>query len=184
MNDEAHIHQGTTTVPAPHEAAGEPNVMNPAPAMMLWTWFVFLIVVVILYKLAWKPILRALENREVTIRQSLDNAAKLRDELDKLEQQRREVLAEAERKSRDVIADARKAAGEAANAIEQKARVEAQGLVENAKREIHVAEEKAKAAIRKETAELALTVASRLLQENLDDTKNRALTDQLIQKLG
>ena len=184
MNDEAHIHQSTTAAPTQHGEAGEPNVMNPAPTMMLWTWFVFLIVVVILYKLAWKPILNALEQREATIRQSLDNAAKLRDELDKLEQQRSAVLAEADRKSRDVIAEARKAAGEAAAAIEQKARTEAQGLVENAKREIQAAEEKAKAAIRKETAELALSAASHLLQENLDDAKNRALTDQLIQKLG
>ncbi len=183
MKAEAQETHGTASVPPKHGAEGQPNVMNVAPQMMGLTWLVFGIVAALLYKLAWKPILGALEKREASIRQSLDNAAKLRDELDKLEQQRREVLAEAERKSRDVIAEARKAAGETAAVIEQKARAEAQLLVENAKREITAAEEKAKAALRQETAELALSAASRLLQANLDDAKNRSLTDQLIQKL-
>jgi len=157
--------------------------MKIEPKMLMLTWVSFGIVAALLYKLAWKPILRALEQREATIRQSLDNAAKLRDELSKLEEQRGAVLAEADRKSRDVLADARKAAGETAAMIEQKARAEAQALVENARREITAAEEKAKDGLRREAAELALGAASRLLQENLTDAKNRALTDQLIQKL-
>ena len=183
MNEDAHNLQGTAAVPPKHGEEGTPGVMNVAPTMMGLTWFVFAIVAALLYKLAWKPILKALDEREATIRQSLANAAKLRDELDKLEQQRREMLAEADRKSRDVIAEARKAAGETAALIEQKAHSTAQALVDNARREITAAEEQAKAALRRETAELALAVASRLLHENLDDAKNRALTDQLIQKL-
>lgn len=183
MNEEAHSTHGTAAVPPKHGAEGQPNVMNVAPQMMGLTWLVFGLVAALLYKLAWKPILKALDQREATIRQSLDNATKLRDELDKLEQQRCAVLAEADRKSRDVLADARKAAGETAAMIEQKARAEAQALVENAKREIAAAEEKAKDGLRQEAAELALGAASRLLQENLTDAKNRALTDQLIQKL-
>ena len=184
MNEEAHsTHSTTAAVPPKHGEEGQPNVMNVAPQMMGLTWLVFGIVAALLYKLAWKPILKALDEREATIRQSLANAAKLRDELDKLEQQRREMLAEADRKSRDVLADARKAAGETAAMIEQKARAEAQALVENAKREITAAEEKAKDGLRREAAELALGAASRLLQENLTDAKNRALTDQLIKKL-
>jgi F-type H+-transporting ATPase subunit b len=184
MNEAAHTAHATVGVPPPHAAEGTPNVMDVSATMMGWTWGVFALVAIILYKLAWKPILGALEKREETIRQSLANAAKLRDELDRLEQQRREVLAEADRQSRDVLAAARKTAGETASAIEQKAHVAAQGLVENAKREIHAAEEKAKAGLRQAAAELALAAASRVLQENLDDAKNRALTDQLIQKLG
>jgi F-type H+-transporting ATPase subunit b len=184
MNEVAHTEHATVGVPPKHGAEGTPNVMEVSATMMWWTWGIFTLVAIILYKLAWKPILGALEKREETIRQSLDNAAKLRDELDKLDQQRRDVLTEAERQSRDVLTEARKVAGVTANAIEQKAHAAAQGLVENAKREIQAAEEKAKAALRQETAELALAAASRLLQENLDDAKNRALTDQLIQKLG
>ena len=183
MNEATHSTTGTAEVPPPHGGEHAPGVMNVAPTMMGLTWLVFGIVAALLYKLAWKPILKALDEREATIRQSLDNAAKLRDELDKLEQQRHEVLAEADRKSRDVVAEARKAAGETAALIEQKAHTTAQALVENARREITAAEEQAKAALRRETAELALAVASRLLHENLDDAKNRALTDQLIQKL-
>jgi len=94
-----------------------------------------------------------------------------------------DVLAEVDRKSRDMLAEARKAAGETAAIIEQKAHSAAQMLVDNARREITAAEEKAKAALRQETAELALAAASRLLGENLDDARNRALTDQLIKKL-
>ncbi len=183
MNEEAHNTQGVAAVPPKHGEADAPGVMSVAPTMMGLTWLVFGIVAAMLYKLAWKPILKALDQREATIRQSLDNAAKLRDELAKLELQRTEVLAEADRKSRDVIAAARKVAGETAALIEQKARAEGQQLVENARREITAAEEQAKAALRQETAELALAAASRLLGENLTDAKNRALTDQLIKNL-
>jgi F-type H+-transporting ATPase subunit b len=183
MNEDAHSHPGTAAAAPKHGEAGPPNVMKVDPQMIGLTWLVFGLVAALLYKLAWKPILRALEQREALIRQSLDNAAKLRDELGKLDQQRQEVLAEADRKARDVLAEARKAAGETAAQIEQKARGEAQALVENARREITAAEEQAKAGLRQETATLALAVASRLLQENLTDAKNRALTDQLIQKL-
>ena len=103
MNEDAHNLQGTAAVPPKHGEEGTPGVMNVAPTMMGLTWFVFAIVAALLYKLAWKPILKALDEREATIRQSLANAAKLRDELDKLEQQRREMLAEADRLTRPMV---------------------------------------------------------------------------------
>jgi len=69
MKAEEQTTHGTAAVPPKHGEEGQPNVMNVAPQMMGLTWLVFGIVAALLYKLAWKPILGALEKREATIRQ-------------------------------------------------------------------------------------------------------------------
>ena len=90
---------------------------------------------------------------------------------------------EADEKAKEIVAAARDAAKEAAHAIEQKARSEAQILMENAQREIKAAEEKAAANLRRESADLAVALAGRLLSENLDTDKNRQLIDGLINEV-
>ena len=92
-------------------------------------------------------------------------------------------MAEADHKAREILSAAHQAAGELADTIENKARGEARALVENARREIADATQQAQATLRRESAELAIAAASKLLQENLDTVKNRALTEQLIRKL-
>ena len=69
---------------------------------------------------------------------------------------------------------------EAANLIEKKAREEAQILLENATREIGAAQEKAIVGLRRESADLAIELSGKILEENLDTDKNRALVDKLI----
>ena len=163
--------------------AKPPGLVDIAPGMMIWVWVTFLLFMVILTKVAWKPILAALDQREKTLRQSLENATRLREELAQLGQQRQTVLAEADHKAREILGAAHQAAGELADTIENKARGEARALVENARREIADATQQAQATLRRESAELAIAAASKLLQENLDTVKNRALTEQLIRKL-
>jgi F-type H+-transporting ATPase subunit b len=170
-----------STVEAP--SSGEAGVMTISPMMIGLTWVTFILVTFILYKVAWKPILEALDKREGTIRKAQEEAAQIREELRKIEDFRMKTQAEADNQARDIIAAARRAAEDAGRVIEEKSRKEAQILVENAERDIGKAREKAIAALRKESADLSIALAGKLIGANLDDKKNRAMVDKLIERM-
>ena len=161
----------------------EVNLVGINKQMVLWTWVTFGLVLVVLYKFAWKPILAALDEREKGIRDSVENAEKIRTELEQVEGKREKLIKEADDKAKEIITTARKAAVEASKVIENKAKEEANILLENANREIKASKEKAEATLRRDSAELAIALAGKLIGKNLDDTKNRALTEQLISKI-
>ncbi|MDF7807898.1 F0F1 ATP synthase subunit B [Pontiellaceae bacterium B12219] len=166
-----------------HENHGEINPMEISGQMVLWTWIVFAITLAVLYKVAWKPILAMLDQREKNIQEALDNAEFLRKEMAELEAVRAKKLADADEQSKAVLDAARKGAHEQAKAIENKARDEAAILTENAHREIEISRALAEDTLRLESAAWARELAGKLINENLDDEKNRALTDRLIGEL-
>jgi F-type H+-transporting ATPase subunit b len=175
-----HAIQSTVEVPS---KGAEVGVMTISPMMIGLTWVTFILVTFVLYKVAWKPILAALDKREETIRKAQEDAAQIREELQKMEDVRRKSQAEADNQARNIIAAARRAAEEAGRVIEEKARKEAQILVENAERDIGKAREKAVAALRKESADLSIALAGKLIGANLDDAKNRSMVNQLIDRM-
>jgi F-type H+-transporting ATPase subunit b len=169
----------------PHggEAHGDINPMEISGQMVVWTWIVFAIMLLVLYKVAWKPILAVLDQREKDIQDSIDNAARIREEMDSIEEKRAQIIGAADDKSKAVLEAARKGAHEQARVIEAKAREEAQILMENATREIEIKRGKAEESLRTESAAWARELAGKLIDANLDDEKNRALSDKLIQEL-
>jgi len=170
----------TTEVPPSGESSG---VMAISPSMMGLTWITFILVTFVLYKVAWKPILAALDKREETIRKAQEDAASIREELQRMEESRKRTQAEADSQAREIIATARRAAEEAGRVIQEKARKEAQILVENAERDITKARDSAVATLRKESADLSIALAGKLIGANLDDSKNRAMVDQMIDRI-
>jgi F-type H+-transporting ATPase subunit b len=164
-------------------SSGEAGVMAISPTMMGLTWITFILVTFVLYKVAWKPILAALDKREETIRKAQEDAAAIREELQRMEESRKRTQAEADNQARDIIAAARHAAEEAGRVIEEKSLKEAQILVENAERDIGKAREKAIAALRKESVDLSIALAGKLIGANLDDEKNRAMVDKLMDRM-
>ena len=164
-------------------SGSEVNLMDPSKPMVIWTWVTFLILLGILHKFAWNPILNALDKREKNIRDSVDNAEKIRKELEEIEGKREGLIKEADDKAKEIISTARKTAVEAAKVIEQKAKEEAKILLENANKDIRAAQEKAASTLRKQSADLAISLASKLISENLDTEKNKALTERLIKEV-
>jgi F-type H+-transporting ATPase subunit b len=161
-------------------SSGESGVMAISPMMMGLTWVTFILVTIILYKIAWRPILATLDRREESIRKAQENAEKIREELQKMEENRKKAMAEAQKQATEIIAAARRAAEEAGRVIEEKSRKEAQILVENAERDIGKARDKAVATLRKESADLSIALAGKLIGANLDDEKNRSMVEKLI----
>ncbi len=176
--------KATVEVPSSgHEAEAAPGLMDISGPMMVWTWITFGLMAFVLYKVAWKPILKALDRRENQIRTALEEAAQAREEMAKLSETQKQMLAEADAKAREVVEAARNAAQQAATVIEGKAREEAKEMMESARREIGTEADKARALLKKESAELAVGLAGRILRENLDNAKNRELTDRLMKDL-
>lgn len=166
-----------------HDEHVEINPMEISGQMVVWTWVLFAITLGALYKIAWKPILSKLDEREQDIQESMDNAETLRQEMADLEAVKAQQLADADETSKKVLDTARRGALEQARLIEEKARDEAQILTENAHRDIETSRALAEDSLRIESAAWARDLAGKLIEENLDDDKNRALTDQLIEGL-
>ena len=152
--------------------------------LSFWTLVVFGILVFILGKYAWGPILAAVDAREKGIQSALDEAADRNDEAAKLLAEHKEQLADARRQANELLAKG-KAAGETIRKeIEEKARTEGQAIIERARAEIQRERDVAIAQLRKESVDLALAAATRLMQENLDQDKDRALVERYLTEMG
>ena len=161
----------------------KPGVMDVSILMMFWTWLTFGILAYILYKYAWNPILASLDSREASIRKSVEEAEEIKQKLEEIDSTRNSIIEQADGMAKDIVTLSRKAGMEAERVIQEKAKVEASILMENAKREIQAAEEKAAAELKRQSVDSAIFLAGKLIGENLDTVKNRALTDQLIEKI-
>ena len=145
-----------------------------------WTLLVFGILVWVLGKYAWGPILQAVEARESGIQSRLDEAAQRNEEAAKLLAEHREQLADARRQAQELVAEGKAVGENVRREIEEKARAEAQAIVERARSEIERERDQAIEALRKESVDLALAAASRLMQENLDQEKDRQLVERYL----
>jgi len=163
---------------------GEGGLFDINTGLSTWTLLVFAGLVFLLGKYAWGPILEAVDAREKGIQSALDEAAGRNDEAAKLLAEHKEQLADARRQANEIIAQG-KAVGEGVRKeIEEKARAEGQAIVERARVEIERERDAALDTLRKESVELALAAASRLIQENLDQDKDRQLVERYLSELG
>jgi F-type H+-transporting ATPase subunit b len=162
---------------------GDPQLINPSGPMFLWTLGTFLVMALVLKRIAWKPILEGLDKRETFLRESVDNAQKVEEELGAIESKRTEIISDADEKAKNIVSQARRAGIEAERVIKEKAKEEAGILLDNAQREINSAQEKAAATLKQESINSAIGLAGKLIQQNLDTEQNRQLTDNLIDKI-
>jgi F-type H+-transporting ATPase subunit b len=152
--------------------------------LSVWTLIVFVGLLLILSKYAWGPILATVEAREKGIQDALDEAAARNAEAAGLLEQHREQLADARRQANELVAEGKAAGEKVRKDIEEKARSEGQAIVERARAEIERERDAALEVLRKESVDLALAAASRLMQENLDQDKDRELVERYLAELG
>ncbi len=159
------------------------SLLDPHVGTIIWTVITFLLVLFVLKKWAWPPILSALDEREERIRSAIDDSEKARQEAEAVLSEHRSKLAAAEDEARQIIAEAREVGEKARNDIVEQAREEAQRAIDQARTSIEGEKRTAIAELRREMAELAVHAAGRLIDANLDDEKNRGLVDDLISKI-
>lgn len=149
----------------------------------VWTTFVFLALLGILWRFAWGPILAAVASREQGIQTAIDDAVARSAEAERLLMEHREQLADARRQANELIAEGKTAGERLRREIEAKAREEGQALIERARAEIERERDRALDMLRQESVELALAAASRLLGESLDAPKDRELIERYLREL-
>ena len=152
--------------------------------LSVWTTFVFLTLLGILWKFAWGSMLAAVQAREDGIQETLDKAAHEREQAAKLLAEHREQMADARRQGQQMIAEGKEAGERVRQDIEEKARAEGDGMIERARESIEREKDAALDELRKESVDLALAAAAKLLQESVDEKKDRELVMGYIDELS
>ena len=158
-------------------------LVQPDPGLYIWTIATFLILLALLAKFAWRPLLAALEERQQAIRQSLDDARQAREEVQRVQADAARILNEARSQAESIIADTRADANRLRDELRQKAQADAASLLRNAERQIELDTARALQTIRQEAVELSVTLASKLLQRNLTKDDNERLIEDTLRKL-
>ncbi len=162
-------------------AAGGITTINPG--LTLWTGITFLVLLVVLAKFAWGPIVAMLAERERTIREAIEAAKKERAEAERLMAEQKDALLRAQREAAE-IAKRNQAEVEALRAeLTAKARKEADDLVASARVQIEEETRKAVAELKAQAVDLAIDAAGRLVKANLDDKAQRKLVEEYIEQL-
>jgi F-type H+-transporting ATPase subunit b len=157
-------------------------LLRPDPGLFIWTIATFLVLLFALKKLAWGPLLAALDSRQESIRKSLDDAQQARQELERLNQESGQIIRQARVEADTILANSRADAERLREEVKQKARLEATGIIRNAERQIQLETDRALQQIRHEAIDLSVTIASKLLQRNLSkDDNERLIADALKQ---
>ncbi|MFQ5766839.1 MAG: F0F1 ATP synthase subunit B [Acidobacteriota bacterium] len=158
-------------------------LIQAEPGLAIWTIVTFLLLAFVLGKFAWKPMLTMLQEREKTIKDSLDQARMAREESESLLAQNRAILADARNQANDLLEKARQAAEDRQAKIAAKAREEAEALLARSRQEIDRQRRRALREIRAEAADLAIAAASRVVKQSLDGPAHRRLVDEYFSSL-
>ena len=150
-------------------------LVQPDPGLFIWTILTFLVLLGLLAKFAWGPLLKALEERQELIRTSLDDADKAKQELERLNQESAEIISEARAEAQSIVVKSRADAETVREDLRRKAKEEGDALIRSAQRQIELETARALQQIRHEVVELSLTVASKLIKKNLTQEDNDAL---------
>ena len=153
------------------------------PGLIVWTIATFLLLMAILGKFAWKPMIKALHNREQKIRDAVEQAEKARTETAELLKRNEQNMARAEEGYQRVIREGKELAEKMKEEIVAKARQQAQRELQMAKEEIQRDIEAAKQQLRSEVADLAVKAAERILDETLDAQKHKKIVDAFLNQL-
>lgn len=162
----------------------EANLFGINLGLAFWTVLVFLLLLVVLRKIAWKPMLGALDARTARIQDALDESAEKRAEAQRLLEEHKKQLADARRQAQEIIQEGKEAGEKVRREIEEKAREEGQTLLERARREIEREKDAALQELRRESVDLALAAAARLMGERMDQERDRELVMDFVDRLG
>lgn len=163
--------------------AGEYNILEFKLPLAVWTLIVFVVLLAVLSKLAWGPLLTALHKREEHLEHTLRETERARGEAERLMADHRAQMAEAAEQVRALIEQGRRAAETSAAEILRKAQAEAESTRDRATREIGSARDQALQEIWTKTADLAVSVAGKVLDRELGADDRRRLVDVAIHQM-
>jgi F-type H+-transporting ATPase subunit b len=169
------------TAVTPVLAAG--GIADINPGLTLWAAITFLLLVVVLAKFAWGPIVKMLDEREKTIREAIDSAKKERAEAEKLLADQKASLVQATRDAAELAKRNQQEVEALRQELTARARKEADELVASARKQIVEESKKASAELKGMVADLAIDAAGKLVKASLDEKAQRGLVEEYLKQL-
>ncbi len=159
------------------------GLLKVDPGLMLWTVITFVILVLLLWKTAWKPVVEALDSRAEKVRNDLEAADRNRLEAEKLLAQHKEMMDNARSEAARIISEGKAEADKLKDEIIAKASSDAKSLSDKVKREIEVAKDKALSDIKAEVVTLSTEIASKIISKNLNPDDQKDLVEKTLNKI-
>ncbi len=160
------------------------ELITPGLGLVFWMVISFSLILFILKKFAWKPILKALKERENTIDTALKSAAKAREEMEHLKADNEKIIKEAKNVRDNLLKEARQVKDKIISEAKQKANSEANIIIADAKRQIENEKEAALDEIKNQIAGFSVEIAEKILKKKLEKTKDQKdLINELIDEI-
>jgi F-type H+-transporting ATPase subunit b len=156
------------------------DLVNPNPGLIFWTALTFLILLFVLRKYAWKPILQAVTDRENAIESALLKADAVKEEMARLTNENEALLKQARAERDTILAEATKVKNQIINEAKEAAHKEGARQLEIARIEINNQKAIAMADIKNQVASLSLEIAEKVLRKQFEDQKKQ---DELVKEL-
>jgi len=158
-------------------------LVQPDPGLYIWTIVTFLVLLALLARFAWRPLLDALEQRQAAIRKSLDDARQAKQDLERVQAESQRILAEARTQAGEIVSRTRSDAAAFAEEMKQKARTDADALVKHAERQIEMQTSRALETIRHEAVDLSVAIASKILRRDISKEDNERLIQDTLREM-
>lgn len=161
------------------------ELVTPGIGLVFWMLLTFTIVLILLKKYAWKPVLKMIKEREESIDGALKMADKAKEDMAKLQSDNEKILADARKERDNLLKDAREVKEKIISEAKQQASVEANKLIDNAKASIHNEKMAALSEIKNQIAFLSVDIAEKILQKELSaGSRQKEYIESLIKDIN
>jgi F-type H+-transporting ATPase subunit b len=164
-----------------HEAP--PPLLSPNTGLMFWTLFIFIILLLVLTRFAFKPLTAAVEAREKALEDAIEAARRDREEAAALLAEHRQLVKQGHEDAQRFIVEGRAAGEKVREEIVAQAHREQQQMLERARAEIGAERDRAIAELQREAVSLAVLGAGKVIEKDLDNDTNRKLVDSFLASL-
>ncbi|MEA2062537.1 MAG: F0F1 ATP synthase subunit B [Gemmatimonadota bacterium] len=159
------------------------SLLSINPGLIFWTCVTFVILLMLLKKFVWGPIIDAVDRREQSLKDMFDGAERAKDEARQILENYEKKLSGARGEVNEMIEDGKARAGKSAEEIIGKADSEANRIIEAAKAEIGHERQKAVEELKAQVVKISLTAAGRLIERSLAEQDHRDLIEQTISEI-
>lgn len=162
---------------------GGGSLIDINPGLIFWTAVTFILLLLILKKVAWKPILTAIDQREAAIKESLEKAEKAKDEAQRILYENQASLSKAEEESKKIVEQGRIYAEKLKEQMLRDSKEQAQKILSEATAEIDRKKEAAFGELKSQIADLVIQTTEKVLGETVDKNIHKKITDRYINEI-
>ena len=163
---------------------GGGTLLDVNPGLIFWTAITFIILVLIMKRVAWKPIITALDNREKEIADSLNKAEQAKMDAQKILEENQASLAKAEEESKKIIDESRIFADNLKNQMIRESKEQAQKIIGDSSAEIERMKNAAFEELKNQIAEISIIAAEKIMKENIDAEKNKKIVQKYLTEIS